>query len=380
MRTHAPPDAGSAETGREAPRWPFALAAAVVLVATGLVLGMALAGGVGRRRIAVLPPGGLSLSTLFGLGSLTWYAVLLSTPLLWWLTRRFPVERGSWRRALPVHLLVVGVLVLATAGVFYALLPITGDWDVRTVVGFFAFRLLTESVPFLALVAILHAIRASRRLARQRTEAARLESQLAEARLDALASKLQPHFFFNTLQAVSTLIHRDPKAADETLAHLSELLREVLRERSGHLVTLAEEVRLLQEYVAIWRARLPDRLAFEVDVPAGTERALVPFLLLQPVVENALEHGVGRRSGAGCVRVRAARAGDRLHLTVSDDGPGLGGLDAPPDDGLGLRNTRARLRAAFGEAQSLSWGEGEAGGLRVTISLPWRVHEVGGDA
>jgi LytS/YehU family sensor histidine kinase len=201
-------------------------------------------------------------------------------------------------------------------------------------------------------------------------EAERIRSQLAESRLEALTAQLQPHFLFNTLQGISTLIARDPVAADRMLTSLSDLLREVLRRGDTREVELGEELRVLESYLDISRTRFGERLTVTVDVEACAERALVPFFILQPLVENALHHGISSHAGAGSIEIGARRDGERLLLTVADDGPGTVAPDA--QRGIGLANTRARLEELYGRANSLELGRPPEGGFRVSVAIPYR--------
>ena len=197
-----------------------------------------------------------------------------------------------------------------------------------------------------------------------------MRSQLAESRLEALTAQLQPHFLFNTLQGISTLITRDPIAADRMLTNLSDLLREVLRRGEKREVELTEELRVLESYLDISRARFGDRLTVSVAVDEAAERALVPFFILQPLVENALHHGISSHAGAGSIEIAAQRVNGQLRLRVSDDGPGTVTPDA--QRGIGLANTRARLRELYGAAHSLDLGRPPEGGFRVDVTIPYR--------
>jgi two-component system, LytTR family, sensor kinase len=232
--------------------------------------------------------------------------------------------------------------------------------------------LLTGSLPFLTVAAAAHAIEARTRVHDRELDAARARSQLAEARLEALTAQLQPHFLFNTLQGISTLITRDPQAADRMLANLSDLLREVLRRGNAREVEVAEEVRVLGPYLEITRWRFGQRLTVTLDIAEDVHSALVPFFVLQPLVENAIHHGVESRAGAGTIAIRVKRDGRWLRLTVTDDGVGI---DERPAQrrGIGLANTRARLTELYGDAHALELSSVETGGSRVSVAVPYRV-------
>ena len=199
---------------------------------------------------------------------------------------------------------------------------------------------------------------------------AQLESSLQQAKLAALRAQLNPHFLFNALNSVSALMYRDVDAADAMLARIGELLRLTLAADGSQEVRLSEELELLERYLDIERIRFADRLAITVDVPESALGARVPPFSLQPLVENAIRHGVSRRPLGGQVVVSARQVADRLQLRVTDDGPGLG-----PEmvrEGIGLRNTRDRLQQLYGNAQQLAFSKPEAGGLEVMVELPWR--------
>jgi LytS/YehU family sensor histidine kinase len=216
--------------------------------------------------------------------------------------------------------------------------------------------------------------------------AAKLDGELRAAELENLKAQLQPHFLFNTLQAISTLIHRDPPAADRMLTDLSDLLRVSLRHTAAQEVPLRDELGFLTRYLDIMRVRFGDRLTIEVGVDPGLLDAMVPSLVLQPLAENAIRHGMEDRSDAGRVEIRARREADTLILEVLDDGPGLRSGVSPGDgDGIGLANTRDRLARLYGSAYSVATRparEPEAGttgkqGLIVQVTIPFRTHAAG---
>jgi sensor histidine kinase YesM len=202
-------------------------------------------------------------------------------------------------------------------------------------------------------------------------ERERLRAEAAEQRLVALSSQLQPHFLFNTLQGISTLIHRDPQAADEMLTKLSDLLRDVLRDRDRTRVPLADEIRYARTWLEIAQIRFGHRLTFAIDAPDEVQHASVPLFLLQPLIENALKHGVGAQIRGGHIAIRATRLDDRLIIEVRDDGPGFG---TTLTDRVGLGNTRERLQAAFPGDYRVSLGSADGStGAVVRIDIPWEL-------
>lgn len=198
-------------------------------------------------------------------------------------------------------------------------------------------------------------------------------AEAAEASLDALRARLEPHFLFNTLNSVSVLTEQNPPAASRVLLRLSELLRTVLRHEPRHEVPLEEEAAALASYLEIQRVRFEERLRVTVDLDPATRRALVPWLVLQPLVENAIRYAVEPRAPGGRVRVRTERTGDRLRLLVEDDGPGLGPDGAGrAGNGVGIANTRARLARLYGDRQQLRIDAAGGSGCRVVVELPFR--------
>ena len=195
-----------------------------------------------------------------------------------------------------------------------------------------------------------------------------LEAQLTEARLEALRMQLNPHFLFNTLHAVSTLVDRDPGGVRRMIARLSELLRHVLDEEAPQEVPLSEELDFLEDYLDIQSIRFQGDLDAEIDVPSELRDAQVPNLILQPVVENAIKHGASQVRGVGRIEVRGRREGELLVLTVEDNGPGL---PASQEDGLGLRNVRARLEGLYGENQALRLVSTPEEGTEAILEIPY---------
>jgi two-component system LytT family sensor kinase len=208
-----------------------------------------------------------------------------------------------------------------------------------------------------------------RELGRWKARAAELERRLAAAESQMLGTQLTPHFLCNSLQAVSTLLHRDPRTADAMVIALSDLLRMALRGSAAPEMPLAREIALIERYVEVMRFRFGSDLRLTVAVASDARAALVPQLLLQPLVENAILHGFIDRAGE--VRVSADRRGDMLRCIVSDNGRGLGA--EPLVEGIGLAGTRGRLRALYGERHRFALGTSPAGGVSVTLTLPYRV-------
>jgi LytS/YehU family sensor histidine kinase len=199
----------------------------------------------------------------------------------------------------------------------------------------------------------------------------RLQAQLATTTLNALKSQLHPHFLFNAMNAISTLIRTEPRGAERMLNLLANLLRRSLKESKFQVVPLNQEVDFVRSYLEIEQIRFSDRLNVEYDLAPEILDALVPHLILQPLVENAVRHGLAPKAEPGTIRIQARRAGDRLSLSVSDDGVGCQSNGRRPEsEGLGLPNTRARLEQLFGECFEMQAGPQTQRGFSVQIFLP----------
>lgn len=302
----------------------------------------------------------------------------LLTPPLFVAAGRLSVDRGARVvRILALLLLaiLVGFVVDALFGwlrweVFYQ--PARGH---RSPLGFLqrASRLWFVN-QFIIAAAILAAGLARhyfRREEARRGEAIRLQAQLADARLAALRSQLDPHFLFNTLHAVSALVERDPRGVRRMIARLSELLRATLEGSREQEVPLAEELRFLDGYLDIMRVRFQGQLSVEMRIEPGLGEALVPNLVLQPLVENAVRHGTAKNEQGGRIVIAACREGAAVVLSVEDDGPTSTGTPPPSAEGIGLRNTRERLAQLYGSAQHLSLTPRAGGGMRAEVRLPF---------
>ena len=367
------PTASRTATGRVAPALSLA-AIVVAAVALGLyaraprVPGAA---GAGRAlpRVAAPPPDLPTLLHLLGVGSVPWYAAALGLPVLLWGARRLDAARLGRARTIVLVVAVVAALVLVTALAQYAV--VYGGASLRPPLGAFLPEGIRQALlPWIALAGIVAAVEWRRRAVRSAVEHERLRAEVAEQRLKVLTGQLHPHFLFNTLQGISTLIHRDADAADEMLAKLGDLLRDLLRHRDHVLVPLEDELRYARTYLEIAQLRFGDRLQWRIAVPPELHALPVPLFILQPLIENALSHGIGRRARGGCIAVEARRRGDRVELLVTDDGDGLPAATGQRE-GIGLSNTRERLRASYGADHAFHVGAGERGGVAARLEVPW---------
>lgn len=301
-------------------------------------------------------------------GFATWYPWLLLGPAVFWLARRFSFDPDRWRWSLLVHLpasVLFGVLhgVLRwCVGPLVDSRPIPID---RIIIG----QLLLTVLSYFVLVAAHQAIVNYRRYRERELRASQLEARLAQAQLEMLRMQLHPHFLFNTLHAISTLLHRDPEAADEMISELSDLLRMTLDNIGKQEVTLREELDFVQRYVDIQQTRFQDRLHVTLDIQSDTLDARVPNQLLQPLVENAIRHGLDGRPAGGSIAIAARRVGEALQVSIRDDGEGVRTGSSRPE-GIGLGNTRARLRQLYGPGASLELANHWEGGAVVTVLVP----------
>jgi LytS/YehU family sensor histidine kinase len=246
------------------------------------------------------------------------------------------------------------------------------------------FKLLAWGGPgdilwYAGVVAVAHAMRSHQRFQRGEIFASRLEARLASTRLQVLRTQLQPHFLFNTLHAVSALLHDDPPAAKRMLGRLASLLWLTLRNDGKQEVSLREELEMLESYLEIQQVRFADRLTIQRDIAPAALTARVPNLILQPLVENAIKHGLSPKPGRGLIRITAVRRDDRLALEVRDNGVGLNARARTRlHDGVGLSNTRDRLGCLYGAAHRLDFSD-EAEGLAVRLEIPFRLCASGND-
>jgi hypothetical protein len=296
----------------------------------------------------------------------------LFTPAILWLGRRYRVERETWLHAMLVHLIAGTLLTLVDVLVMRALpasLDLPGTIRVPVHVAF-ARVFFLYMLCYVAIVAFAQ-VRYYAHLSHQRElRAAQLETQLTAARLGALQSQLRPHFLFNTLNMIAEQVHTDPAGADAMITRLGVLLRSSFALRDAQEVELREELELLRCYLDIMRQRFHDRLTIEMDIHPNALDALVPHLVLQPLVENALRHGIERREEGGVLQIAVHPHLDTLDIEVRDNGPGL--TAGHTREGTGVRNTRDRLVHLYGEAQRFTLGPRPGGGAIAAVMIPYR--------
>jgi sensor histidine kinase YesM len=309
-----------------------------------------------------------------------WYVYgILSIPVVW-LARRLSLEGGYRWQTSAIHL---GAALLFSFA--YVLLgALVGEVDSRVIgesatyseifqpllVRTFPYNLLIYGV----IVAVSHALDYYRKYHERTVQTLELEKHLTEARLQALLHQLKPHFLFNTLNGIASLMHMDVDAADTMLVRLSELLRITMSHTGAPETSLREELAFIERYLDIEKIRFRNRLEVVIAVDEETMEAQVPSLVLQPIVENAVRHGIEPHARTGHIELRASREGDRLVLTVSDNGTGINPA-APKREGIGLANTRARLAELYGTRQNFELVNRPEGGLCVRLSIPFNISQ-----
>jgi len=315
-------------------------------------------------------------SIAFALGRAAPWVLLC--PLIFWVSSRFTFERGSWKLSLWVHLAAC-VFSLFVVGYFAYLsppMPVSRNpaQGGATSTAFRVLQRVTLQLPsFWGLVGVSYALWFYERAKARQLREAELESRLAEARLQALRMQINPHFLFNTLNSIASLVHEKPPVAEDMIAALSELLRLTLEAPDRQEVTLREELRFLDGYMEIEKIRFGDRLRVEKKIYSEALDALVPILILQPLVENAVKHGIEARIAPSLVRIAVERRGESLKLEVRDNGRGYrNGSNGVVKEGVGLSNTRSRLRELYGSMANLELSSGHDGGFSAEIRIPWR--------
>jgi two-component system, LytTR family, sensor kinase len=309
-----------------------------------------------------------------------WFAM---SPLIYLLGKKFPIEKGKWRVNLVVHLFASFVFGGALLLIDSYFLPKLG-YPIReqfTTFGdfykFFVFSNIYLEISIYWTVLGIQQLVKYYRLNRERElRTSQLEARLALSRLQVLKMQLHPHFLFNTLNAISELMYKNPDAAERMISHLSDLLRLSFENLEVQEISLKQELEFLRKYLEIEQMRFEDRLKVDMQISPDTLDASVPNMILQPLVENAIKHGLAPRAGGGKIEIGAVRNNGHLRLTVSDNGIGVpfGDLEHL-DEGVGLSNTRRRLRHLYGDTHKFKLKNADRGGLDVNLTIPFKEME-----
>jgi two-component system, LytTR family, sensor kinase len=311
----------------------------------------------------------------------SWLPWALATPIVLALGRRYVPSRWKSFSTWLVHLSACAIIggIAAAWNVFltdwlnpYSRAP-NSDSFVKLWSDRFYAGLLSYSILYGTILLVSHMLDARERLSIQRTETARLNEQLSKAQLNALRRQIEPHFLFNTLNAIAGLVREERKDAAVTMiAGLSDFLRHVVNDSDRQQVSLKEELDFTQKYLDIQKVRFAERLQFSVAVPGDLLPAQVPSLLLQPMVENAIKHGIAKRVQGGAIRITASQSHGRLTLNVYNDGPTLAEDWNKSPSGIGISNMRTRLAGLYGDAFELNMKDQEPGGVEISVSLPFK--------
>jgi sensor histidine kinase YesM len=304
------------------------------------------------------------------------YLWLAFTPLAIWLSRSFRIENGQRFKSLTIHFLASIVFLLIHVLIFTVIAIPFGWYSHITPFWNRYFLLILNFTPtnvmfYWGVIVIEHALDYYQKLQERELRASQLEAQLAQSQLQVLKMQLHPHFLFNTLNAISALIRESPDEAEEMVSQLGDLLRMALETAGLQEVPFKKELEFLNHYIDIEQTRFQDRLRVEMAIEPETLDGLVPSMILQPLVENSVRHGVAPRPEGGCIKIKAWRDNSLLRLEVEDDGPGLCG-DAPLKERVGLTNTRARVSNLYGDGHGLKLRHAAGGGLVVSLSIPFR--------
>jgi two-component system, LytTR family, sensor kinase len=335
-----------------------------------------------------------------------WVPWLVLGPIVAWLAGRFPFEREKLAMSVPVHVVACMLALLGAELIMRPIRPgprlppgpqhlaapqhFSGERERPPVppplggpgstmgpgprplfVEAFARRVQFNLPVYWIIVSIVHVLRFYRRLQDRDRSAAELEARLAEAKLDALRMQLHPHFLFNTLNAISTLVHKDPNAADDMIGNLSELLRATLDLSSTNEIPLRDELEITDRYLQIQQVRLGERLRIRREIDSAALDAAVPTMILQPLVENAVRHGIESSPGPGLLRIEARRSDGILRIVISNSSDGMSS-PRKGEEGIGLANTRARLRELYGSQARMVLADGPGPAWSVELQLPFR--------
>ncbi|HZS47165.1 MAG TPA: histidine kinase [Blastocatellia bacterium] len=315
-------------------------------------------------------------------GLVFWILWAIFSPVIIWLARNFRITREQWFDSLLFHIptgVIFSIVHLIIDVVITSLIqhdtPLTFASMVERSRQVFSTSFAWWSTVYWAILISIHAFDYYQDYQKGQLRSSQLEAKLAQSQLQALKMQLQPHFLFNTLNSISALLTEDIDAADKMIARLGDFLRLTLDDSGSQEVTLQKELEFLDCYLEIEKFRFQDRLNTEITVQPGVLNALIPHLVLQPIVENAIKHGIAQSDRPGQIQIAVIQRRNYLQIEVRDSGPGLptnGSNKIARTEGIGLANTRARLQQLYGDAQKLDMYNAPEGGLIVTLEIPFQ--------
>jgi LytS/YehU family sensor histidine kinase len=299
--------------------------------------------------------------------------------MIYWFATKFQINRLSWKKHIPLHLLL-SVIISFLHNLGANGISLLVDQSENSSINYWRsveYNLLTNLhwglIIYWGVVAVSYSVNYYKKYHDTEMKAVQLSAQLSQAKLQALRMQLQPHFLFNTLNTISYYTYVDPKVSNRMVQLLSELLRMVLDQDQNERVPLRKEIDFLHKYLEIETYRFQDRLTIEWRIDAGVMDALIPSLILQPVIENSMRHGIAKLPAEGFISIEAQRTDSQLVLTVTDNGPGILQLENKTfREGIGLSNTRARLTQLYGERQAMKLMNQKPTGLKTEISIPYQ--------
>jgi two-component system LytT family sensor kinase len=352
------------------PAWrDYAVAVGLTFIVTGLLAAWDFGSLYGDAVYykSLFPDGQApALPQLFYIVRTESYGWFLLSPVVGIIGQAFLFQRGRWLLASSIHVPAALICAITNGALWIWLTGRSDEWYLAIEVT----RVSSALVKYAVLIAVINGVAYHRTYRQRELRASTLQAQLARTQLQMLQMQLRPHFLFNTLNAISTLLYRDPDAADSMISRLSELLRASLAAKDIQEVRLRAELEYLDRYLEIEQVRFGDRLEIVRDVGEDTLDTYLPNLILQPLIENAIKHGLGGRSGGGRITIRARRDRTQLILEVEDDGVGLPEREALPPFGVGLSNTRARLEQLYGANGTMDLLNREGEGLTVRLTIP----------
>lgn len=310
----------------------------------------------------------------------TWGSWAVLSPVIFWLANKFRIEKTRFRRNFFIHL-SAGILFSIIQFLLQAEAGQITTWANKEAIPFSVsfYNLVSKTfhlnlLTYWAIVGISHGIEYYRRSQEREKKAAQLESQLISAQLRALKAQIHPHFLFNTLNVISELIFIEPESAERMIARLGEFLRITLENTFADEVRLEQELSFLSKYIEIEKIRFGDRLEIEINVEAESMNAAVPTLMLQPLVENAVHHGITILPGTGRIEINIERKNEKLCLEIKDNGPGIeNSVQIKNKEGIGLSNTRSRLDQLYGGNYNFEIYNPAEGGTCVSLQIPFRI-------